>query len=98
MPRRVGWLSVASGAALVQFNGKHAGFHIWAAYSYSPNAAWSNLVEEFLEAKHDAEQLKTWVNTIVGEVWEDEYASKMSGESLMQRAAEGEVQAGITTS
>ena len=71
-----------------EFNGKHAGFHIWAAYSYSPNAAWSNLVEEFLEAKHDAEQLKTWVNTIVGEVWEDEYASKMSGESLMQRAAE----------
>ncbi len=70
------------------FNGKHAGFHIWAAYSYSPNAAWSNLVEEFLEAKHDAEQLKTWVNTIVGEVWEDEYASKMSGESLMQRAAQ----------
>ena len=23
-----------------------------------------------------------------GEVWEDEYASKISGESLMQRAAE----------
>ena len=70
------------------FNGKHAGFHVWAAYSYSPNAAWSNLVEEFLEARHDAEQLKTWVNTIVGEVWEDEYASKMSGESLMQRSAD----------
>lgn len=70
------------------FNGKHVGFHIWAAYSYSPNAAWSNLVEEFLDAKHDAEQLKTWVNTILGEVWEDEYASKISGESLMERAAE----------
>ena len=69
-------------------NGKHVGFHIWAAYSYSPNAAWSNLVEEFLEAKHDAEQLKTFVNTILGEVWEDEYASKVSGDSLMQRAAE----------
>ncbi len=70
------------------FNGKHVGFHIWAAYSYSPNAAWSNLVEEFLDAKHDAEQLKTWVNTILGEVWEDEYASKISGDSLMERAAE----------
>ena len=70
------------------FNGKHAGFHIWAAYSYSPNAAWSNLVEEFLDAKQDAEQLKTWVNTILGEVWEDEYASKISGEGLQQRAAE----------
>ena len=69
-------------------NGRHVGFHIWAAYSYSPNAAWSNLVEEFLEAKHDAEQLKTFVNTILGEVWEDEYASKVSGDSLMQRAAE----------
>ena len=68
--------------------GRHVGFHIWAAYSYSPNAAWSNLVEEFLEAKHDAEQLKTFVNTILGEVWEDEYASKISGESLQQRAAE----------
>lgn len=69
-------------------NGKHVGFHIWAAYSYSPNAAWSNLVEEFLDAKHDAEQLKTFVQTILGEVWEDEYASKISGESLLQRAAE----------
>ena len=67
------------------FNGKHAGFHIWAAYSAAP-AAWSNLVEEFLEAKHDAEQLKTWVNTIVGEVWEDEYANQNSIESLMRRA------------
>ncbi len=69
-------------------NGKHVGFHIWAAYSYSPNAAWSNLVEEFLDARHDAEQLKTWCNTILGVVWEDEYASKISGESLLQRAAE----------
>tara|TARA_Y100000401_G_scaffold113747_1_gene114856 strand:+ start:75 stop:1226 length:1152 start_codon:yes stop_codon:yes gene_type:complete len=75
--------------------GKHVGFHIWAAYSYSPNAAWSNLVEEFLEAKHDAEQLKTFVNTILGEVWEDEYASKITGESLQQRAAEEKYKQGI---
>ena len=86
--KSVGWLSVESGARPGLAMAEHVGFHIWAAYSYSPNAAWSNLVEEFLEAKHDAEQLKTFVNTILGEVWEDEYASKVSGDSLMQRAAE----------
>ena len=68
-------------------NGKHIGFHIWAAYSYSPNASWSNLVEEFLDAKHDAEQLKTFVNTVLGETWEDEYASKIGADALMERAA-----------
>ena len=68
-------------------NGKHASFHIWAAYSYSPNASWSNLVEEFLDAKTDAEQLKTFVNTVLGEVWEDEYASKIGASALLERAA-----------
>ena len=68
-------------------NGRHVGFHIWAAYSYSPNASWSNLVEEFLESKNDPEQLKTWINTILGEVWEDEYASKVGADALMKRAA-----------
>jgi phage terminase large subunit GpA-like protein len=75
------WRSTAPG------NGRHLGFHIWAAYSYSPNASWSNLVEEFLEAKQNAEQLKTFVNTVLGETWEDEYASKIGATSLMERAA-----------
>ena len=39
-------------------NGKHVGFHIWAAYSYSPNATWANLMAEYLECKKDQEQLK----------------------------------------
>jgi len=68
-------------------NGRHAGFHIWAAYSYSPNAEWSNLVEEFLLSKNDPEQLKTWINTTLGECWEDEYASKVGADGLMERAA-----------
>lgn len=68
-------------------NTKHVSFHIWAAYSYSPNATWSNLVEEFLESKNDAEQLKTFVNTVLGEVWEDEYASKIGASILLERAA-----------
>jgi phage terminase large subunit GpA-like protein len=82
MVERGEWRSTAPG------NGKHVGFHIWAAYSYSPNATWPNLVEEFLDAKNDAEQLKTFVNTVLGETWEDEYASKVGADSLLERAAE----------
>ena len=44
--------------ATAPYNGKHAGFHIWAAYSYSPNATWQNLMEEYLACKDDQEQLK----------------------------------------
>lgn len=49
----------------------HAGFSIWAAYSYSPQSTWSNIAKEFLESKSDPELLKTFVNTILGETWED---------------------------
>jgi len=84
MVERGEWRPTAPG------NGKHVSFHIWAAYSYSPNATWSNLVEEFLDAKNDAEQLKTFVNTVLGEVWEDEYASKIGAEALAERASQEE--------
>ena len=53
------------------FNG-HASFHIWAAYSYSPNASWGQIAKEFIEAAHHGpEQLKTFVNTVLGETWHD---------------------------
>ena len=74
MVERGEWRATAPG------NPKHVGFHIWAAYSYSPNASWSNLVEEFLQSKDDPEQLKTWINTILGECWEDTYASKVGAQ------------------
>jgi phage terminase large subunit GpA-like protein len=48
----------------------HASFHIWAAYSFSPNATWGQLAEEFVEAKKGGpEKLKTFVNTVLGETW-----------------------------
>ena len=86
MVERGEWRATAPG------NGKHVGFHIWAAYSYSPNATWPNLVEEFLDAKNDAEQLKTFVNTVLGETWEDEYASKIGATDLLERAASEQYQ------
>ena len=80
MVERGEWRPTAPG------NGKHASFHIWAAYSYSPNASWENLRDEFLEAKSDPEALKTFVNTVLGESWEDDYAAKVGADSLLERA------------
>lgn len=51
---------------------RHASFHIWAAYSYSPNATWGQICAEFVDAERSGpEQLKTWVNTVRGESWTD---------------------------
>ena len=89
MVERGEWRATAPG------NPKHVGFHIWAAYSYSPNASWSNLVEEFLQSKNDPEQLKTWINTILGEVWEESAASKVGADGLMERAGSETYDQGI---
>jgi terminase, large subunit len=49
---------------------RHASFHIWAAYSYSPNATWGHLAAEFVEANTGGvEKLKTFINTGLGETW-----------------------------
>lgn len=61
------------------------GFHLWAGYSYSPNASWEQLVREFLEVKSDRDQLRTFVNTALGETFEEEFANKLSAEGLMAR-------------
>lgn len=51
---------------------RHASFHIWAAYSFSPNTTWAHIAKEFVEANLGGlEQLKTFVNTVLGETWED---------------------------
>ncbi len=55
----------------------HAGFHLWAAYSFSPGAKWEMIAKRFLEANQyfkntgDTEKLKTWTNTDLGEDWEE---------------------------
>ena len=64
------------------------GFHLWAAYSFSPNASWEQLVREFLEVKSDRDQLRTFINTVLGETFEDDYTTKLSPDGLMARREE----------
>ncbi len=49
----------------------HVSFHIWAAYSYSPNASWGQIAMEFIEAKDNVEKLKAFVNQTLGETWQE---------------------------
>lgn len=63
------------------------GFHIWAAYSYSPNSTWGNIAEEFLEAKRGgAESIKTFVNTVTGEAYSEDYAEKTNVKDFQGRS------------
>jgi phage terminase large subunit GpA-like protein len=49
----------------------HRSYHIWAALSYSPNATWTQIVERFLAAEKDPRKLRTFVNTDLGETWQE---------------------------
>lgn len=62
----------------------HAGFHLWAAYSYSPNATWKHIVREFKAALGNPLKMKGFVNTWRGQTWEEE-GEEIDGMKLMTR-------------
>jgi phage terminase large subunit GpA-like protein len=51
----------------------HHGHRIWAAYSPFPQATWASIAEEFLRDKDDPMKLQVFVNTTLGQSWEDSY-------------------------
>ena len=74
------WRATAEG------DGKTAGFHLSSLYSPLGWKSWQAIVEEFIAAKGDAPSLKTWVNTVLGETWEEEYSAKVGADALQARA------------
>ncbi|GEB79786.1 terminase [Desulfovibrio desulfuricans] len=64
MMRRGEWRATAQGIPGV------AGFHI--NELYSPWVTWGRMAQDFLEAKKLPETLQTWVNTALGETWEEQ--------------------------
>jgi phage terminase large subunit GpA-like protein len=67
--------------AEAEFNGI-AGFHI--NELYSPWVTFAQMVADFLRAKKLPETLKTWVNTSLGETWE-EAGEAVDADILLQR-------------
>lgn len=66
----------------------HVAFLVWTAYS--PQASWSDIVREFLAAAEkakagDMSKMKTFVNTTLGLVWEED-VEKTDSDALESRA------------
>lgn len=59
-----------------------AGFHLWEIYS--PWRSISEIVADFLASKDDPALLQVWVNTCLGETWE-EGGDSVSDHELMER-------------
>jgi len=59
-----------------------AGFHI--SELYSPWSTWAEMARAFLEAKRLPETLQTWINTALGETWEDS-GDAVKAEGLLAR-------------
>jgi phage terminase large subunit GpA-like protein len=60
-------------------DGRTAGFHLSALYSPLGWRSWGQCAAEFLAAKEDPFRLKTWVNTVLGETWEERGDSVATG-------------------
>lgn len=78
---RWGSLRKCQWEATAPFNGV-AGFHL--SELYSPWRRLSEIVSDFLEKRHDLTRLQTFVNTSLGETWE-ESGERVEGASLIQR-------------
>ncbi|CAM4078364.1 phage terminase large subunit family protein [Shewanella denitrificans] len=57
--------------------------HIWSAYN-SLNS-WAKLVTEFYNAKNDKEKLQTFVNTKLGQPWDNDNGERLEWEDLKRR-------------
>jgi phage terminase large subunit GpA-like protein len=66
-------------------DGKTAGFQLSGLYSPLGWLSWADMVDDFLRAKADAPMLKSFVNTRLAETWEEDFASKVNADALLQR-------------
>lgn len=74
------WTATAEG------DGRTAGFHV--SGLLTPFEPWSEIVADFLAAKDDPPRLQAWVNTRLGEAWEDRDTAPVFAETLAARAEE----------
>lgn len=64
------WMVAQGDYEVTNPEGGWPGFHIWAAYSFQPDADWGLLAKEFLECGNDPLKLQVFENTIKGEAFE----------------------------
>ncbi|MBF0339676.1 MAG: phage terminase large subunit family protein [Magnetococcales bacterium] len=63
---------------------KPAGFHLNGLYAPLGWLSWGEIAAEHAKVYRDPFRLKTWINTVLAETWEEK-AEKLDGEGLMAR-------------
>lgn len=58
-------------------------FHIWTAYSEF--VTWAEVVSEWVKIKKDRGKLKTFINTTLGEAWEEDQGEQLEWQQLAAR-------------
>lgn len=58
-------------------------FHIWTAYS--PFTTWNQIVRDWLKINGDVAKLKTFINTTLGETWDDTEGESIDPNSIYAR-------------
>ncbi|RVS25620.1 terminase gpA endonuclease subunit, partial [Escherichia coli] len=58
-------------------------YHVWTAYS--PFTTWVQIVYDWLDALKDPNGVKTFINTTLGEPYEEAVAEKLSFELLLEK-------------
>jgi phage terminase large subunit GpA-like protein len=61
------------------------GFHLSSLYSPLGWFSWAAAAKEFVKTHNDPPRFKTWINTVLGETWEDR-GSRVDPTTLMERA------------
>ena len=64
-----------------------AGFHI--SELYSPWSTWAGMAEAFLRAKALPDTLRAWINTALGETWEERGSTVEAGDLVARRESYG---------
>ena len=76
-------LEVGEWRATAQGDGHTAGFHLSALYS--PWETWAEIAVEHGKVRKDPPRLQVWVNTKLGQSWEDQAGDTVPADPLMDR-------------
>jgi len=73
-------------ATSVSEDGKTKGYQLSSLYSPIGWKSWVEILREFEIASKDPSALKTFVNTVLAETWEEAYSAKLDADGLAKRA------------
>jgi len=66
-------------------DGQTAGYHLSALYAPHGWDTWGVIAAEFVEVKNDPVRLKTWINTVLAETWDEDDGEKLDMGDLEER-------------